>query len=431
MTSDLLAPARRTFVWTWLPDSTEPVVAGRIDRVDGIYQFTYGRSYLERRDAIPLFLPDLPLQRGIQAPKAPHVIAPVLRDGAPDFWGRRVIMNRLTGAKGEAVNVDALDELNYMLQSGSDRIGALDYQDSATEYVPRLTGEATLEQLMSAADLVEKGDPLPLELDEAIRHGTSIGGARPKAQIEAQGRKMIAKFSASGDQHNVIKGEYLAMRLGIEAGLDVAQVDLTEVAGRDILLVTRFDRHATPEGWTRRAMVSGLTLLGLPEHEARYASYQDLATRFRHNGKSPDRDLRELFSRMCFNILIGNTDDHARNHAAFWDGRHVQLTPAYDLDPRPRRSHEANQAMAIAGAARQSVLALAIDAAPAFHVSQVVAEEIILRQVEVIRDIYSALAREIDLSATDDRILRQGALLQPYAFEGLAGRLAGMEPSLQ
>lgn len=428
MTSEILKPARTAFVWTWLPEATEPVVAGKIDRVDGVYHFTYGRRYLERPEAIPLFLPDLPLRRGNQVPEAPHVIAPVLRDGAPDFWGRRVILNRLAGVRGEAVDVDALDELNYMLQSGSDRIGALDFQDSATEYAPRLTGEVTLGQLMSAAELVEKGDPLPLELDEAIRHGTSIGGARPKAQIEDQGRKMIAKFSASGDQHNVIKSEYLAMRLAAEAGLNVASVDLTEVAGRDILLVTRFDRARTPAGWTRRAMVSGLTLLGLPEHEARYASYQDLATHLRHVGRSPDKDLRELFSRMCFNILIGNTDDHARNHAAFWDGHQIELTPAYDLDPRPRRSYEANQAMAISNHARQSRLALAIEAAPAFHITARAAEEIILRQVEVLRDIYPALAREIGVSTTDDRILRSGAFLRPYAFDGLNGRLANFDP---
>ena len=381
MISEILAQARKAFVWTWLPGATKPVVAGRIDRVDGVYHFTYGRSYLERPEAIALFLPDLPLERGIQAPEAPHVIAPVLRDGAPDFWGRRVILNRLSGTRGEAIDVDALDELNFMLHSGSDRIGALDFQVSATDYAPRLPGEVTLAQLLDAAELVEKGDPLPLELDEAIRHGTSIGGARPKAQIEHGGRKMIAKFSASGDQHSVIKGEYIAMRLAAEAGLSVARVDLTEVAGRDILLVTRFDREATPAGWTRRAMVSGLTLLHLPEHAARYASYAGIATRLRHHGKFPDKDLRELFSRMCFNILIGNTDDHARNHAAFWDGHRIELTPAYDLDPRPRRSHEANQAMAIAGAARQSRLAVAIDAAPAFHLSRGAAEEIVRRQI--------------------------------------------------
>ncbi|WP_158971222.1 type II toxin-antitoxin system HipA family toxin [Chachezhania sediminis] len=431
MTSDILAPARTAFVWTWLPDATDPVVAGRIDLVDGIYQFAYGRSYLDRGDAIPLFLPDLPLRRGLQVPRAPHAIAPVLRDGAPDFWGRRVIVNRLTSARGAAVDVDALDELNYMLHSGSDRIGALDFQESATRYVPRLTGEATLEQLMNAAALVERGARLPLELDEAIRHGTSIGGARPKAQVEGPDRKMIAKFSASNDQHNVIKGEYLAMRLGAGAGLNVARVDLAEVAGRDVLLVTRFDRMATAAGWTRRAMVSGLTLLDLPEHEARYASYQDLATRLRHDGKAPGRDLRELFSRMCFNILIGNTDDHARNHAAFWDGRQVELTPAYDLDPRPRRSYEANQAMAISGTARQSRLALAVEAAPAFHLTRDIAEEIIRHQVEAIRDIYPGLARDIGLSAIDDRILRDGALLQPYAFEGLGGRLSGFSPALR
>lgn len=89
-------------------------------------------------------------------------------------------------------------------------------------------------------------------------------------------------------------------------------------------------------------MVSGLTILDLTEDTARYACYEDLAGRLRRAGKSPTGALRELFGRMSFNILMGNTDDHARNHAAFWDGRFLELTPAYDIDPRPRLGREAN-----------------------------------------------------------------------------------------
>ena len=426
MTSDLLKPAKEAFVWIWLPNEIEPVVAGRIDLVDGVHHFTYGRSYLARQNAIPIFLPDLPLEPGIHVPEAPHLIAPCLRDGSPDLWGRRVILNRLTGSKGAAIDVDALDEINYMLQSGSDRIGALDFQSSATEYVPRLSGEATLAQLLAAADLVEKGTPLPLELEEAIRHGTSIGGARPKAQLVDGDSKLIAKFSAAKDQHSVVKGEFIAMRLAAAAGLDVASVDITEVAGKDVLLITRFDRALSDTGWTRRAMVSALTILGLQEMQAHYSSYTDLAEKLRINAVEPDKTLRELFSRMVFNILVGNTDDHARNHAAFWDGKIMKLTPAYDIDPRPRRSFEANQSMGVFGANRQSRLALAFEAAKDFHLSQHDAEQIALRQVEVIQDQFDAIAKAVDLSETDRFAIGDSAMLQPYAFSGLQGRLGAM-----
>ncbi|WP_333835339.1 type II toxin-antitoxin system HipA family toxin [Rubrimonas sp.] len=427
-TSSLLRPAKRAFVWVWLPGAVDPVVAGRIDRVGSVHQFTYGRSYLGNPAAIALFLPDLPLKPGLHVPPAPHLIAPVLRDGAPDLWGRRVIVNRLTGARGAAIDVDGLDELTYMLESGSDRTGALDFQASATDYTPRLSSEADLATLLAAADLIERGTSLPFELEEAIRHGTSIGGARPKAQITDRDRKFIAKFSSSGDQHAVVKGEYVALRLAAEVGLRAARAELVAVAGKDVLLVERFDREIGPRGWTRRAMVSGLTILGLSEQEARYASYEDLALRLRHAGTDPAATLRELFGRMCFNILIGNTDDHARNHAAFWDGVRMTLTPAYDLDPRPRFSHEANQAMAVRGQSRQSRLALAIEAAPSFLLSVAEAETIAENQIEAIRDLYPQIARDAALSPIDDDMIRSRALLQPYAFDGLKGRLSVHTP---
>src|SRR5690606_20000377 len=121
-----------------------------------------------------------------------------------------------------------------------------------------------------------------------------------------------------------------------------------------VLLVERFDRKATAEGWTRRGMVSALTLFGLDEMMARYASYQDLAEIIRHRFARPAQTLRELFGRIVFNVLCGNTDDHARNHAAFWNGHQLSLTPAYDICPQARTGNEASQAMLIAGEKRLS-----------------------------------------------------------------------------
>src|SRR3989338_11188472 len=85
--SDLLKPALSAFTWIWLPDAVEPVVCGRIDLVDGINRFTYGKSYLARPNAIPVWLPELPLVESVIVPEAPHVIAGALRDAAPPQWG--------------------------------------------------------------------------------------------------------------------------------------------------------------------------------------------------------------------------------------------------------------------------------------------------------------------------------------------------------
>lgn len=160
MTSDG-TPPREAFVWIWLPGATEPVVAGRIQAEGPRYIFNYGRSYLSRHDAIPIHLPELPLQSGAIEPEPPLEIANALRDASPDAWGRRVIVNRLTGVRGRAADLAAdlvdLDELTFMLQSGSDRIGALDFQASPTEYAPRTSGDASLEDLLQAVDVVDRG----------------------------------------------------------------------------------------------------------------------------------------------------------------------------------------------------------------------------------------------------------------------------------
>ena len=363
MTSEV--PQRSdAFVWIWLPGETEPVVAGRITQDKDRYVFNYGASYLSRKDAIPIYQPELPLGRGRIEPPPGLLMASSLRDGSPDAWGRRVIINRLIGTK--ATKAADLSELTYLLQSGSDRIGALDFQTSATEYVPRLKTNAPYEELLEAAARVEKGVPLTPALDLALNHGTSIGGARPKALIDDDDRKLIAKFSASADLYSVVKAEFIAMTLASACDLDVAPVSLISAAGKDVLLIKRFDRVKAAHGWHRRAMVSALTILGLDEMMARYASYADLAEVIRHRFTDPKNTLRELFGRICFNILSGNTDDHARNHAAFWDGKMLSLTPAYDICPQGRTGSEATQAMLISEDTRSSTLASCLAAAPSF-----------------------------------------------------------------
>ncbi|SFU21834.1 HipA domain-containing protein [Mesorhizobium sp. YR577] len=139
------------------------------------------------------------------------------------------------------------------------------------------------------------------------------------------------------------------MRLAVLVGLRVAPVRLVGTAGKDVLLIQRFDRSPGEGGWLRKGMVSAFTLFGLDELMARYASYQDLAEIIRHRFETPRATLHELFGRLVFNILCGNTDDHAGNHAAFWDGTTLMLTPAYDICPQGRAGNEAGQAMLITG----------------------------------------------------------------------------------
>ena len=260
---------KEAFVWIWLPHQTEPAVAGRLEQNNGNVLFNYGKSYLERvRDqppAISIYDPELPLRAG-ELPLLEGLTIPgCIRDTAPDAWGRRVIINKKLGQKGADTDTAELDELTYLLESGSDRIGALDFQYSPTEYVPRAANNVNVEELAASAARVEKGVPLTPALDQALFHGSSIGGARPKALIQDHDKKYVAKFSSSTDIYSVVKAEFIAMRLARLSGLNVAPVKLIRAANKDVLLIERFDRQSKNGSWSRKAMVSALTLFELDE----------------------------------------------------------------------------------------------------------------------------------------------------------------------
>ena len=413
------------FVWIWLPNETAPVVAGLLTKIGRQLQFNYGKSYLNRKNAISIYEPELPLQAGEIPLVAGLTMPSCIRDASPDAWGRRVLINRKLGLKGTDASEVELDELTYLLESGSDRMGALDFQMSATKYVPRASDQAPLAELMQSAERVEKGIPLKPDLDKALLHGSSLGGARPKALITADGRKLIAKFSTSTDLYNVVKAEFIAMRLAKLAGLDVAPVELTKASGKDVLLIERFDREKAPQGWFRNPVVSALTLFGLDEMMAKYASYEDLAEIIRHRFTNPSGALRELFGRLVFNILCGNTDDHARNHAAFWDGKNLTLTPAYDICPQPRTGGEASQAMLIDGGNRLSQLSVCLAASPNFLLHTDGAKQIIRHQVQVIRENWTVVCDQAQMTEADRQLLWRRQFLNPFAFFGAPAEISG------
>ncbi|KAA3628429.1 MAG: type II toxin-antitoxin system HipA family toxin [Proteobacteria bacterium] len=418
---------REAYVWIWLPGETTPVVAGKLSADGDNLIFNYGKSYLARSDAVAIYEPELPLQTGAIPLQAGLDMPACIRDASPDGWGRRVIVNRKLGHKGAQADTQNFDELTYLLESGSDRMGALDFQRSATTYEPREMGKATLEELVQAADLVEKGLPLSPELDQALRHGTSLGGARPKAQINDGDKKYIAKFSSTTDLYSLVKAEFIAMRLASRAGLNVASVSLTSSLNKDVLLIERFDRIHAAAGWRRKMMVSALTMLALDEMMARYASYEDLAEIIRHRFADARTTLRELYSRLVFNILCGNTDDHARNHAAFWDGRELTLTPAYDICPQGRTGNEASQAMLIAGENRMSRISSCLSAMRHFMLSREEAVAIVENQLSLIINHWHVVCDEAVLSVTDRAFLWGRQFLNPFAFEDLDGDVAHLK----
>lgn len=426
MTSETTAlasqPARdRVYVWVWLPGAAQPVVAGVLTRTDQrlrdepVLAFTYAASYRSRPDSISLFPEELPLRAGTMLASEPRLgrsalaLHGCLRDGAPDAWGRRVINLRLSGRP----ETD-LDELTYLAESGSDRIGALDFQDSATEYVPR--GEAaSLEQLLLASALIEAGTTLPADLLAAAGHGTSIGGATPKALLVDGERQLIAKFASTTDTRPVIQAEAAATFLAARVGISTARSEVRSVAGKKVLLLERFDRNPSSH---RRQMLSALTILGVHEMEARHASYPDLAHAVRR-GPWADipQTLRELFTRLVFTVCIGNTDDHLRNHAAFWDGTRLRLTPAFDLTPQPRSSQTATHAIALTRAGeRCSQLRLCRQASVEFQLAGSEADEIIDHVISTIETGWRDAVDHAELTTAEAASLMGREFLNPYIW---------------
>jgi serine/threonine-protein kinase HipA len=276
---------------------------------------------------------------------------------------------------------------------------------------------------MEAADRVAQGLPLSPAWDRALLHGTSVGGARPKALINDGDRKLIAKFSSTTDAYPVVKGEYVAMELARQAGVDAARVQLADVLGKDVLLIDRFDR--VPGTQRRRAVVSALTMLELDEMLARYASYADLAHVVRERFTDARLTLRELFARITFNILVGNNDDHARNHAAFWDGAALTLTPAYDICPQPRTGGETAQAMPISSDGfRMSQVAGCVGAASTYLLSEIEAREIIDHQIEVIESQWNEVSGAARMTEVERAYFWHRQFLNPYAVQGYARQAA-------
>lgn len=415
MTSEM----RTAFVWVWPPGATEPVPAGKLEQHPGtdIITFAYGQSYLARKDARALYAPELPLGRGRHAPLPSLKVAGVIRDAGPDAWGQRVIMRKLLGRRDiRDQDPGGVPLLTCLLESGSDRPGALDFQASPEEYVPRTHG-ATLERLQQGASDVESGAPIPEELLEALRAGSSAGGARPKATLTHGDRHLIAKFSSLTDHYPVMKAEAVAMDLARCVGLNVAGTELVQVAGRDVLLVERFDRG--PEG-ARRAFVSALTIAMEDEMNARYVTYTGLADELRTRSRSRRASLTELFSRIVFNILVSNTDDHARNHAAFCDGEGgLELTPAYDICPQRRTGQEAAQAMAFGpDGERLSQVAACLRVAQFYDLSEREARDIIDGQMEVIRTQWEKAADKATLTRAERDQMWGRQILNPFSTYG-------------
>lgn len=360
-----MTKGERCYVFLQLPGGLEVVPCGRFRAEEQlgvpVGKFTYLPEYLARADAVAIDPFELPLKKGTFTTTRLKGIFGALRDASPDAWGRRVIEH--------ALRVSELSEVQYLLNSPEDRIGALSF--SRDEHAPaplqRFNQTLQLAQLVALAEqILEGASPEAIaQSADLLSPGTSLGGARPKNVVEDDEGLWVAKFPLKTDRWNSPVVEAAMLSLGTRAGLLVAKHRVQRVGTKEVLLVRRFDRERTTGGYLRTRMVSGLTGLQAEDvaTERLAWSYPRLAEELGRWCRDARLHRRELFRRMAFNALISNSDDHPRNHALIAPGSDWQLSPAYDLTPSPTVSQERRLAMQIGAlgvsATRKNLLSVA------------------------------------------------------------------------
>jgi len=361
----------------------EEVVAGKLwshrRRDVESMTFSYDTSYIELPGSYPLD-PSLPLFTGGHQTPAGGEIFGAFSDSAPDRWGRRVIgraENKRARREGNAQA--SFGEIDYLLGVRDDlRQGALRFREPGSREflapdetgVPALMG---LPKLLSAAENLEDGEDSEEDLRLLLRGGSSIGGARPKAHVIGQdGRLAIAKFPSPGaDDWDVVRWEYVALQLARDSGVTIPDHELFVIDDKPVLIVNRFDRVAN----LRIGYVSAMTMLGL--RDGNRASYLEIGETIGTESPNSTRDLRELWRRIAFSILISNFDDHLRNHGFLRDtSAGWSLSPAFDLNPDPRPvDRQLHTAIDLENPDANVDLLLSV--APAFRLTELAATKIL------------------------------------------------------
>ncbi len=314
--------------------------------------FAYDQAWLNHPERFGVSA-DLPLVVGYQAHKAAgahdSVFHGAIADTAPDAWGRRVIARDHAKRRRTDPQLPALTELDYVLavddfsRVGALRLGGADgaWQRTVEQGQRSTPPLIELETIFQASRAVERGQETAEDLRYLQGKGTSLGGMRPKCTlIDADGRLAIGKFPSVQDARSVTRGEVLALRLAALAGIDVAPARVVLLGSGSeqvpVAVVKRFDRDG--EGG-RIPCQSAASLLQAARGEER--SYTEVADAIRSHGYAPMEDLRQLWRRLLFNLLITNMDDHLQNHG-FLHVAHGQwrLAPAFDLNPFPDKERE-------------------------------------------------------------------------------------------
>ena len=322
--------AEKLFVHTDL-GSGKKVLAGQLLVDQSMGRFKYARAFIERADAFPIDPINLPLTADVhenpRTRETPGVFG-VMIDAGPDEWGRR----QLTKTR----KPPPVTDVEFLLAASGEGVGALHFTAEIKD-TPKPTPVRPFENLVHLqhiAEDIEAGNEVDQSLEPYFFHGSGLGGARPKTLIEHEGRGWIAKFNRESDLVDMCRVEYATMLMARVAGIEVPDVQLTETARGPVVLVERFDSGEAGQHHliSVASLINKFDITQFDESAMSYPGIYQLAKRIGgQTGGLP----AVIFRRMLFNIAIGNTDDHLRNHAFYKRAgqSEYELTPGYDIVP--------------------------------------------------------------------------------------------------
>ena len=306
------------------------------------FSFKYDNEWLKGEN--PFILdPDILWNTGPQYPNNKENFG-VFLDSMPDRWGKTLMQRReAQTAKEENRNARTLYDIDFLLGVFDPcRMGALRFKlEKDGDFVDNnanipIPSWSSIRELQHSASQLESDDTdseIKKHLAILIAPGSSLGGARPKANVLDENKQpWIAKFPSKNDEIDKAAWEYLAYRLAMNAGIEMSASKIEKIAGNHHTFLTkRFDRQIDK----RIHFASAMTMTGNNEDSVRdnMPSYLDLAEFITDHSSKKETDLHQLWKRMVFNIAISNTDDHLRNHGFIIKDGGWRLSPAYDINP--------------------------------------------------------------------------------------------------
>ena len=359
------------------------------------FVFEYSREWLKQYGGIVLS-GDLMNTPSLQHPRGMDSVFGFIKDSFPDRWGRLLLDRReRIMAQSEGRQKRMLTNFDYLIGiEDFTRMGGIryksdesdDYINASAKYlVPPIESLRALCDACHEIELAEERNELPEQrwLDQLIDPGTSLGGARPKANvIDTDGKLYVAKFPSKKDLENTELIEHFSHHLAASAGINVAKTRTIKISkDRDLLLSERFDR--TDDG-KRIHFASAMSLLGLDDGAGNSTGngYLYIIDFILQGCVDVKQNIRELYRRVAFNVMFGNTDDHFRNHGFLLTPKGWTLSPAYDINPGAK-SH---QCLLIDGYTEQSDINALLAASDNYMLERQEATEIVEEVREAIKD---------------------------------------------